>query len=256
MARVRLIHWNGPEGRERAARLAALGHEAEFHTAEGAALLRPLRAHPPDAIVIDLSRLPSHGREIALALRSSKSTRYVPLVFVDGDAEKVERLRRLLPDATYTSWGRLRTALAKAISRPAVAPIVVPSTALYSGRSLAQKLGLKPGMTVAIHGAPSGFGERLAAPPGSRLTATIGKTCDMALVFVRSQQELSLQFGRLASLLTTQTVWCIWPKLASKIATDLTGNVVRETGLALGWVDFKVCAVDDIWSALAFKRRA
>ena len=40
--------------------------------------LRELRSTPPDAVVIDLSRLPSHGREFAVALRGSKATRHVP----------------------------------------------------------------------------------------------------------------------------------------------------------------------------------
>jgi hypothetical protein len=52
-----------------------------------------------------------------------------------------------------------------------------------------------------------------------------------------------------------QPVWIIWPKRASGIKTDVDANVVRNTGLAAGWVDYKVCSVDDTWSAYAFKRR-
>ena len=126
MARIRLIHWNGPEGRERRLRLAALGHEAEFDDLDGPALGRALRASPPDAFVIDLSRLPSHGREVAMALRSHKDTRHMPIVFVDGDPAKVAKLKALLPDATYTTWGRLKTALPRAIARPATSPVVPP----------------------------------------------------------------------------------------------------------------------------------
>ena len=50
-------------------------------------------------------------------------------------------------------------------------------------------------------------------------------------------------------------MWLIWPKKASGVKSDLDGNVVRNTGLAAGWVDFKVCSIDDTWSGLAFKRR-
>ncbi len=57
----------------------------------------------PDAIIIDLSRLPSQGRDVAMALRSHKSTRVVPLVFVDGEPEEVERVKAQLPDALYTN---------------------------------------------------------------------------------------------------------------------------------------------------------
>ena len=39
------------------------------------------------------------------------------------------------------------------------------------------------------------------------------------------------------------------------MATDLTQQYVRETGLAAGLVDYKICAVDATWSGLLFTRR-
>jgi hypothetical protein len=50
-------------------------------------------------------------------------------------------------------------------------------------------------------------------------------------------------------------LWLAWPKKASGVATDLTGDVVRELGLAAGIVDIKVCAISDIWSGLRFAIR-
>ena len=50
-------------------------------------------------------------------------------------------------------------------------------------------------------------------------------------------------------------VWVSWPKKASGVATELDGNVVRQTGLASGLVDVKVCAVDETWSGLKFVYR-
>ncbi|SMO65379.1 hypothetical protein [Gracilimonas mengyeensis] len=47
-------------------------------------------------------------------------------------------------------------------------------------------------------------------------------------------------------------LWISWPQKASKVETDLNGNVVRETGLKHGLVDIKVCAVDENWSGLKF----
>ncbi len=47
-------------------------------------------------------------------------------------------------------------------------------------------------------------------------------------------------------------LWISWPKKSSGVATDLTENAIRETGLALGLVDVKVCAVTDVWSGLKF----
>jgi CheY-like chemotaxis protein len=255
MAKLRLIHWNGPEGRERKLRLASLGHHAEFDDVDGPGLMRVLRASAPDAFLIDLSRLPSHGREVAMWLRITKSTRQVPIVFVDGDPAKVAKLKQLLPDATYTSWSRLATALPRAIARHAANPIVPPSS-IYSGKSAVEKLGIKPDMRVCLVNAPVGFANSLGPElAGVSFTARATSECDIFVVFVRSRRELTVQLSKLLADIVRQTVWFTWPKKASGVKTDLDGNVVRESGLAAGWVDFKICSIDDTWSGLAFKRR-
>ena len=255
MANVRLIHWNESEGRERKLRLAALGHHVEFDYVDGPGLSRVLRSSSPDAYVIDLSRMPSNGRMVAMWLRTTKSTRHIPIVFVDGDPAKVAKLKALLPDATYTSWPRLKTALPTAIARPAANPVVPPSH-IYTGRPIVEKFGVKPGMQVCMINAPKGFVETLQPlPAGVRFTAKANSQCDLFLAFIRSRHELATHLESLARDVARQTLWFAWPKKASGIKTDLDGNVVRETGLASGWVDFKICAIDDTWSGLAFKRR-
>lgn len=255
MATLRLIHWNGPEGRERKLRLASLGHHVDFDDVDGPGLLRVLRASLADAFVIDLSRLPAHGREVAMQLRTSKSTRHVPLIFVDGDPAKVARIKQLLPDATYTTWPRLKTAIPKAIARPLTNPIVPPSS-IYTGKPAAEKLGFKAGMRVCLMGAPKAFAATLGTlPEGIRFTASPAPACDLFLVFARSSRDLAAHLDRLVRDVSRQTLWVAWPKQTSGITTDLNGNVIRNAGLAAGWVDFKICAIDDTWSGLAFKRR-
>ena len=49
---------------------------------------------------------------------------------------------------------------------------------------------------------------------------------------------------------STITIWVSWYKKASKIATDITEDTVRNYALRNGLVDVKVCAVSDIWSGL------
>ena len=51
------------------------------------------------------------------------------------------------------------------------------------------------------------------------------------------------------------SVWIAWPKKSSSIVTDLTPQHIRETGLASGLVDYKICAIDETWSGLRFARR-
>ena len=102
--RVLLIHLNAGEGTERAKLLRAGGYDVTRLLPQGLKFLRDVRRDPPDAIVIDLERLPSVGRDIGLALRMSKATRRVPIIFAGGVAEKIAGIRTLLPDATYAPW--------------------------------------------------------------------------------------------------------------------------------------------------------
>ena len=252
---VRLIHWNEDEGLERQAQLEALGYAAAFDFGDGPFVLRALKAAgAPAAVVIDLSRLPSHGREVGRVLRGSKATRHLPIVFVDGTPEKVAPTRALLPDATFTTWGRMKTALPKAIARPVKNP-VVPGDVM-SAKPTVGKLGVKPGHRVAVLASPKGFVDTLKPLPANvTFTARPEPSADLFLCFVRSARELSALLLSLRDAVERQTLWMMWPKKASGVKSDLDGNLVRESGLAAGWVDFKVCSVDETWSGLAFKRR-
>ena len=256
MARVFLFHWNEAEARERAARLARFGHDAVIPRFASGADFKAIAAHPPDAFVIDLSRLPSHGREVAAALRERKATRTVPIVFVDGAPEKIDRIRALLPDAVYTDWKRLRGALRSALRRPPAAPVVPGPMAGYSGTPLPKKLGIKPGSVVALRGAPAGFEKTLGRlPEGVRVTRT-ARRADRTLLFVRSQAELARRLpGAARALEAGQGLWIVWPKQASGTKSDLSERHVRERGLALGIVDYKICAIDETWSGLLFAKR-
>jgi hypothetical protein len=257
MARLHLVHWDPAEGRRHQRALEALGHEVAYlGDVTGPALGQVLKAGGIDLYVFDLSLRPSHAREIAMALRTRKATRHVPLLFVGGDPAKVAAIRALLPDAAYTTWGRMKTAVPSAIRTAPAAPFVPPD-ALYAGRSLVQKLGIAAGERVAVVGAPPDFAATLGVLPATaKLTAAFDGKADRVLWFLRTRAELRLAAARLAGTLQRQVAWLIWPKKASGVKSDLDGNVVREAGLAAGLVDFKVCSVDATWSGLAFKRKA
>lgn len=257
MPRIRLIHWQAAEAPPRVALLESSGYEVIYKDpwAHPRSLLRDLRNEAPSAVVIDLTRLPSNGLQAALALRQAKGTRHVPLVFADGDPEKVERIRKILPDAVYTSWSHIRSALKQAIAHPPANPIK-PHSIMdgYSGTPLPKKLGIKPGAVVALVGAPDGFPTTLGAlPDGVRFRTKPGAPANLTLWFLRSRRELDRSIAKMVRC--EGPVWMIWPKKASGVETDLTQQDVREVGLAAGLVDYKVCAVDATWSGLLFKRR-
>ena len=123
----------------------------------------------------------------------------------------------------------------------------------YSGTPLVKKLGIKPGARVQFLNTPAGFdaSELLAEAKAVRAGEV-----DFALLFVSSAAELKKALAPLLQRVATGgMVWISWPKKASGVATDLTEDVVRQVGLALGWVDVKVCAIDETWSGLKFYRR-
>jgi CheY-like chemotaxis protein len=257
MNNICLLHWNEAESAERLERLRAAGFDAYHSTLAGPPLLHQLRENSPSAIVIDLARLPSHGREVGAALRATKATRYIPLVFVGGEAEKVARVRALLPDAAYTTWDEIGSALQTALAQPLTNPVAVASSMdAFAGQALPKKLGIKSGMKIALVDAPPGFIQLLGpTPEGVQFKDDFAEGCEMAIWFVRSQSDLAHAVHTASGLSTLHSLWFAWPKKASGLATDLTQQVVRETGLANNWVDYKICSIDQTWSGLLFARR-
>jgi hypothetical protein len=257
MERVRLVHWNAEEAEERAARLRSLGFEVDARPLESSTI-RELPNQAGAAVVVDLARLPAQGRDIGVAVRRSKTSRRVPLVFVGGASEKVERVREVLPDAVYTSWDEVGDALARAIAAPPADP-VVPDSALagYSQTPLPRKLGIKPGSILALVAAPEGFETTLGElPPGARVRHGGRGRRNLTLAFVRSPAEAERRWDRLAADAAVDDVWIVWAKKASAQYSGVTQANVREPGMARGFVDFKVAAIDETWSGLRFKRRS
>jgi len=224
--------------------------------------------------VIDLTRLPSHGRDAAFAIREQKSTRMIPIVFVEGEREKVEAIRNALPDAGFATWKGIDTAVRKAILNRPREP-VVPKSRLdgYSGTPLPKKLGIKADFRVELVDAPPGFEEELGTFEASAtlkrkkiriLTDLPSKGCDLALWFVQSRPELAMGAGYFAQNCPTGGVWFIWrkkaaagakPKISDNDVPAVGERDVREAGLAAGLVDFKICAVNAVWSGLKFTLR-
>jgi len=255
--RIRLIHWHAGEARQRAEALAAAGYEVVHEPPSGPSFLRELRNHPPAAVVVDLGRVPSQGREVALAIRHQKTTRHIPLVFVGGETGKVERIRDLLPDAVFTDWDHLIRLLPEAVAHPPLEPVAPQSVfAAYVGRPLSAKLGIKPNTVVALVDAPEDFRKRLRGlPQGVVFRDGIRGDCDLTLWFTRSRAELRRGIKTLSTRADIGPLWIAWPKRAANAESDLSQQVVREVGLASGLVDYKICAIDAVWSALLFRRR-
>ena len=250
---VCLIHWNRDEAAERAPLIEAAGYRVDASPFSHG-YLRRLRNDPPAAVVIDLSRLPSHGREVAMALRQYKSTRALPIVFVDGQPDKAARVKELLPDAKYASWQGIGPAIREAIAEPPTDP-VRPRTVFdaYAGTPLFKKLGIKDGSRVSLIDAPQRFEAKLGSlPQGVVLQRNGNAPGELALWFVTSRDALQDRIHSMRRSIGKDGLWVIWPKKASGVKTDLSQVIVRGIGMDAGLVDYKIASIDETWSGLRF----
>lgn len=254
--RVRLIHWKPEEARAEVDALQRAGYEVDAAPLTPASL-RTLRERPPDVVLIDLSRLPMQGRDAALVWRQSRATRGIPVVFVGGEPDKVARVRACLPDATYTSWPRARSAIRAAMAHPPANPMAPESRlAGYSGTPLPRKLGIKAGTKVALVNAPRNFEAVLGELPADVVvTRRAAAKRDMTLLFVTTDVELALRLPTVSPAHPDERLWICWPKKVGSAPVRITQATVRAQGLAAGLVDYKICAIDPTWSGLLFSRR-
>jgi hypothetical protein len=143
------------------------------------------------------------------------------------------------------------------MDRVEVARHYVPETlgkemAGYSGTPLAQKLGIKAGQNVVMIGAPTGY-QKLLSPLPEKVSFSTEIKNDATFVhlFVSDRKTMERELKRLRKLIADNGIlWVSWPKKSSGVKTDITEDVIREVCLPLGFVDIKVCAVDETWSGL------
>jgi CheY-like chemotaxis protein len=256
VAHILLVHWNEKEAKDRARILKDLKHKTRVLCDSEKPNLLAVRDSPPDLFLIDLSRLPSHGREIAGYFRRSKSTRNVPILFVGGDSERIASAHKLIPDATFGEWEKVEAAIAKAIKSAPSNPVVPGTMAGYSGTPLPKKLGIRENYSVVLVNAPERFERKLKPLPAGVEFAEDGKGANVAVLFAKSEAELIRDFRPLVKALPEKVaLWIAWPKKSSGVVTDLTEAMVRGVGLDSGWVDYKICAIDETWSGLCFARK-
>jgi hypothetical protein len=132
----------------------------------------------------------------------------------------------------------------------------VRDTAGYSGRPLAQKLGIKPETTVVLVAAPEEI-EGLLEPLPAGVAVRRGNRGrrETTIWFVTSRREFERRFEAIAGAVGEGTLWMSWPKGSAGVPTDMTEDAIREVALPRGLVDSKVCAIDETWSGLRLTRR-
>jgi len=121
----------------------------------------------------------------------------------------------------------------------------------YSGTPLAKKLGFTEGGPVWAKGMPQSVRAEIEAVACPRYLARPAKGLPTAHLFHTSAATLEADLTKLRPLLAGDgMVWVSWPKKAAKVETDITEDLIRKMALPMGYVDVKVCAVDEVWSGL------
>ena len=251
MPRVRLFHWKAEEASSVIAKLRAAGYAVLYNARTQSPSVREIQESVPAAVVIDLSRMPSHGRAVGAWLRGSKGARHIPLVFVGGDAAKVATLRQEIPDAVYTTLAGIRGALKKAIANPPSDP-VVPRQMIqgYERRTTAQKLGIREGSMVGLIDPPDDYLRVLGElPQDVVMEEDPSHDCAVTLWFVHDAGEYAAALPTGRALAARTRLWIIWQKARRG---GLNGSFVREAALSIGLVDYKICSLDAVWSGMAF----
>lgn len=126
----------------------------------------------------------------------------------------------------------------------------------YSGTPLIRKLGLKPGMSVRLLGAPDHYWELLGGSAAELDVVPVGgeeTTARFTHLFASERETLEARFRTAREGMAQDgLVWASWPKKSSTVESEIARSDVMAAGHAVGLVDVKVCAVDETWSGLKF----
>jgi len=126
----------------------------------------------------------------------------------------------------------------------------------YSGTPLPRKLGIGDDSVFTVRRAPEGFASTLGNIGGAVWQRSLMAPLDVVVSFHTARATLLADWPKLTAAAEPDgAVWVAWPKRTSGVDTDITEDVLRELLLPTGWVDNKVCAIDETWSALRFVQR-
>lgn len=115
--KIFLIHWNDTEAHALANMLKAADYDVAVESSDGARAVKAVLRFQPNAVVIYLTYLPSHGRETAIYIHKAKASSHIPIIFLGGDGEALEKTKAKIPDAIYINEDKLIVTLSQIIKR-------------------------------------------------------------------------------------------------------------------------------------------
>ena len=125
-----------------------------------------------------------------------------------------------------------------------------------SNTPLNKKLGITGDVVFTVLHAPPNFMVALGDTGDAIWQQNLMPPIDVIVAFYTEKIALRDEWKSLTDAAQpVGGVWVIWPKKTSGVQTDISDDVLRATLLKTGWVDNKVCAIDDVWGGLRFVMR-
>lgn len=124
-----------------------------------------------------------------------------------------------------------------------------------SEKTVAQKLGLKSGMTVLVRSPPDGVAALIGAlPSGAELIFEATISCALILMFARDKAALAKGLSECKRQLAPGgALWVAYIKGTSALKTDINRDSIRDYVATIGLDTVAQIAIDDDWSALRLK---
>lgn len=124
--------------------------------------------------------------------------------------------------------------------------------------SIADKLKIKSGFSLLALNAPANFKKGLQGLPAGVKIAGSAKTYNQVHWFVLNRAQMEKEMSKVMKLVKPEvTVWVYYPKVSSKIQTDLTRDKGWDCLLAEGdkltWIS--LISFDDTWSVFGFRAK-
>ena len=120
-----------------------------------------------------------------------------------------------------------------------------------SNKSVAERLQVKGDRRLAVIGASAALEKTV----GADRVRTEAAKADVALLFAADRAALDKNLPTLLKTIsTTSILWIAYPKLSSKLAADLSRDVIHALAPKYGLDTVSQIAIDEDWSALRLKR--
>lgn len=248
--RALLLHWKEAELAGLSSQLSGSGFEVEAYVpVPGEGLKGLVARNRPDLLLVCLDRLPSHGHAVADHFRKRKDARMIPIVFVGGAPDKVEKIRAAMPGCWFTGWGTAVETMQQAISGSAP-PAPKVKSQQPPPRGLYEKLGLKADSEVAVLGAPADLYRLVPDLPFEVFEVDQpGPRTDVTLWFLRSMDEADDGFSWIAARMSRPRIWTFYRR-GSK--SGMNWGLISERAAAVGLAQYKILRFDDEWTGVAF----